>query len=109
MLLLATLNELAIGQTKEFDFYIKEDIKSGFLIRTQNGYRAYLNRCPHRGVSLNWRPNQFLSVDGSQIQCATHGARFNLSNGTCEGGPCGGQSLIPLPLKITVPHIYLDI
>jgi nitrite reductase/ring-hydroxylating ferredoxin subunit len=37
---------------------------------------VYLNRCPHRGVGLEWHPDQFLDPSNSLIQCATHGALF---------------------------------
>ncbi|HBC55841.1 MAG TPA: hypothetical protein DCZ03_01630 [Gammaproteobacteria bacterium] len=109
MQLLATPNELTVGETKEFRFGTDDEIRNGFLVHTEDGYRAYLNRCPHKGVSLNWQQNRFLSTDGLQIQCATHDARFNLSSGQCESGPCAGQPLTQLPLIITRNGVYLAI
>ena len=61
---------------------------------------AYRNRCPHTGVSLEWLPNQFLSLDGGYLQCATHGALFRLDNGYCVRGPCAGQSLQSLEVRL---------
>jgi nitrite reductase/ring-hydroxylating ferredoxin subunit len=61
---------------------------------------AYRNRCPHRGVPLDWMPDQFLNADGTLIQCATHGALFRIHDGLCVAGPCIGRSLQPLPVRL---------
>lgn len=57
----------------------------------------YINRCPHRGIPLEWQPDQFLDSSASLIQCATHGALFLIENGECIAGPCAGQRLTALP------------
>lgn len=54
---------------------------------------VYANRCPHRGVALEWQPDEFLDASASLIQCATHGALFLIENGECVAGPCEGKSL----------------
>lgn len=56
----------------------------------------YLNRCPHRGIPLEWQPDSFLDTSASLIQCATHGALFLIESGECIAGPCAGQSLTAL-------------
>lgn len=56
----------------------------------------YINRCPHRGIPLEWQPDQFLDSSASLIQCATHGALFLIESGECIAGPCAGQSLTAL-------------
>lgn len=58
---------------------------------------VYLNRCPHRGIPLEWLPDQFLDSSGSLIQCATHGALFLIESGECVAGPCAGAFLQSLP------------
>ncbi len=57
----------------------------------------YINRCPHRGIPLEWQPDHFLDTSASLIQCATHGALFLIESGVCIAGPCAGKSLIALP------------
>ena len=47
----------------------------------------YINRCPHRGVALEWQPGQFLDDSASLIRCATHGALFLIETGECIAGP----------------------
>ncbi len=70
------------------------------LLRRDDLVAAYVNSCPHTGVSLDWVPNQFLDAGGTHIQCATHGALFRLQDGYCVSGPCAGQSLKPVVVEI---------
>ncbi len=70
------------------------------VIRKQNNVYVYLNECPHRGVPLEWVPDQFLDVEKNFIQCATHGALFTLEAGECIAGPCPGEKLSAIPSEI---------
>ena len=67
-----------------------------FGVRREGTAYFYVNRCPHRRVSLEWEPDRFLDKSTSLIQCATHGALFLIETGECVSGPCAGQSLIAL-------------
>lgn len=67
---------------------------------------AYHNRCPHTGASLNWLPDQFLDHTGEYIQCSNHAALFRIEDGVCIFGPCSGQSLVPVPLKIHAGQVF---
>jgi len=67
-----------------------------FLVRRAGQVYAYKNRCPHRGVPLEWQENQFLDPSSSLIQCATHAALFLIESGECVAGPCAGQFLTAL-------------
>ncbi|QJD60285.1 Rieske (2Fe-2S) protein [Pseudomonas sp. gcc21] len=67
---------------------------TGILVVRQGGEAfVYENRCPHRGIPLEWTPDQFLDSSGRLIQCATHGALFLPESGECIAGPCSGDSL----------------
>jgi nitrite reductase/ring-hydroxylating ferredoxin subunit len=69
---------------------------------------AYLNRCPHNGVALDWERNQFLDPDyGTRLMCGKHGARFDLATGLCVEGPCKGESLTPVASTILDGDICL--
>jgi nitrite reductase/ring-hydroxylating ferredoxin subunit len=72
----------------------------GFLVRRGSAVRGYVNHCPHQGHPLNLRPDAFLTGDGSLIVCSSHGAMFELATGYCVAGPCAGQSLKSVPLRI---------
>ncbi|MDE2428432.1 MAG: Rieske 2Fe-2S domain-containing protein [Burkholderiales bacterium] len=73
----------------------------GFVIRYDGAVHAYLNRCAHVPVELDWNPGEFLESSGLYIMCATHGAIYQPDTGYCSGGPCRGGRL----RKITVEEI----
>ena len=79
----------------------------GFVVRTQDGVRGYVNRCPHAGHPLNLGPNRFLTPGGELILCASHGALFDRQTGFCIAGPCSGQSLTSVPLTIESGFVML--
>ena len=103
MLRLCAPDELAEGQSRGFEI-AEEKL---FAVRKDGQMYAYRNRCPHRGVSLEWLPDQFLDTSASLIQCATHGALFLIENGECVAGPCAGQSLHALPCREDATGIWL--
>lgn len=61
-----------------------------FAVRYQGEVRAYLNRCSHVAMELDWQPNRFFDETGHWLVCATHGAIYRPDNGACAGGPCRG-------------------
>lgn len=68
----------------------------GFVIRHQGRVHAYLNRCAHLPVELDWQPGRFFDDAGLYLVCATHGAVYDPASGLCMGGPCRGQRLTAL-------------
>jgi nitrite reductase/ring-hydroxylating ferredoxin subunit len=64
--------------------------------------------CPHAGTPLDWKPHQFLAPDGRTIQCATHGARFEITTGTCIFGPCKGRALDRIRVYTKDDKIFLE-
>lgn len=81
---------------------------SVLLVRRDGRVHAYRNRCPHRGIPLEWQPDQFLDVSGSLIQCATHGALFVIESGECVAGPCAGESLVALATREQDGAIWIE-
>lgn len=79
------------------------------LMAIRQGERVfvYVNSCPHIGTPLDWTPDRFLSRDGRFIVCATHGAEFQIDNGTCLRGPCRGDRLETVPVTIEDGTIYV--
>lgn len=92
--------------------FIPANAARGFIVETPSGSRrifavrrgekiyAYLNRCPHTGITLDWMPGEFLDITGTLIQCATHGALFRIEDGLCIRGPCVNQSLQMIPVQL---------
>jgi nitrite reductase/ring-hydroxylating ferredoxin subunit len=67
-----------------------------FAVRADGVVRAYLNRCSHVPVELDWQPGRFFDDSGLYLVCATHGAMYDAVDGRCVGGPCAGRGLAAL-------------
>lgn len=78
-----------------------------FAVFSNGQYFVYENQCPHTGSPLDWLPDQFLNLDKSMIQCATHNALFRIEDGYCVSGPCAGQALKAVEVKELDGLIYL--
>lgn len=102
-----TLTELPEGGTREACLLVDGRRLDIFLVRQERRVQAYINRCPHTGVPLNWVPNDFLDATREQIICSTHAARFRMEDGLCVFGPCHGQSLLTLGTKILDGDVFV--
>ena len=91
--LLARLDELPEGATREFVLGEGDWPLTGFLVRAGAAVHAYLNRCPHALRPLNFLPDRFLTPDAELIRCSSHGALFEKDTGLCVAGPCVDESL----------------
>ena len=69
---------------------------------------AYVNRCAHLGVELDWLPGQFFDAAGRYLVCATHGALFRPEDGYCVDGPCRGASLAPVQVCVRDGGIFVS-
>lgn len=72
----------------------------GFLVRTGDEVRGYVDRCPHAGLPLAQKLDGYLTPDKQHIVCSWHGAMFRPEDGLCVGGPCSGGRLTPWPVKV---------
>ncbi len=72
----------------------------GFVVRVDDQVFAYVNRCPHAGHPLNLRPDEFLTPDRRAIICRSHAALFERTTGRCIAGPCAGEALRALPVRV---------
>lgn len=84
------------------------EIIPAFAIRFDYQIFAYLNRCGHIAVQLDFMPGEFFSDDGQTLICATHGAEYAPDTGACLGGPCFGIGLEPIGIKELDGQIFLD-
>lgn len=87
--------------------YLPEQRLDLFVVRRGQTVRAYRNSCPHTGAPLEWMPDQFLNLDGTLIQCALHGALFQIHDGRCLAGPCVGRSLQALAVEVRNGEVVL--
>ena len=66
---------------------------TGFAVRYDGRVHAYLNRCAHVPIELDWNEGQFFDSSGLYLMCSTHGAIYDPETGRCAGGPCRGGRL----------------
>lgn len=104
---LCLVSEIDDQQAKGFTVVLSGAETDIFLIRAGGKVYGYLNSCPHTGVNLDWMPDEFMDISGRLIQCATHGALFNIEDGYCVSGPCAGDSLQPIKLLIEDGEVFL--
>lgn len=78
-------------------------------VRRQGQVFVYRNRCPHRGIALEWQPDRFLDDSASLIQCASHGALFLIETGECVAGPCEGQTLTAIACREDAEGIWITL
>ncbi len=62
-----------------------------FVVRFHGVPRAYLNRCAHVAMELDWQPGEFFDADRVHLVCSTHGALYDPATGHCAGGACAGR------------------
>ena len=81
------------GLACSFDVVYAGQTCRAFAIRWRGTVHAYLNRCSHVAMELDWQPDRVFDVSGQYLVCAAHGALFLPDTGACIGGP-GRGSLI---------------
>jgi len=70
--------------------------EAAFVVRFDGQIHAYLNRCGHIPVELDWQPGELFDSSGLYLICATHGALYAPDSGLCLGGRCNGKGLTAL-------------
>ncbi len=70
------------------------------VVHKDGAFFVYVNSCPHIGIPLEFQPDEFLDTDKQFIQCANHGALFEIESGFCVAGPCHGKSLEPVSFEL---------
>ena len=93
------------GLAVPFDVVYWGQTCRAFAIRFEGRVHAYLNRCSHVAMEMDYQPNHFFDSTGRRLICATHGALYQPDTGACRGGPCrGGLTKIDLVEHDGVVH-----
>jgi nitrite reductase/ring-hydroxylating ferredoxin subunit len=87
------------GDGRRFEVMLGGAAQPAFVVRVGGEPRAYLNRCAHVPVELDWLPGKFLDDTGLYVICTVHGALYDAADGACAGGPCAGRGLVPVPCR----------
>ena len=102
--MLCNTADIPDGGARGFDV----DAQRFIVVREQQAFYVYRNRCPHMGVALNWLPDDFMDPHSGLLRCAMHGALFLPETGECVAGPCTRQFLKRVPFSIQQDHIVLN-
>lgn len=93
------------GRAVSFDVVYGGQSCRAFAIRYEGTVHAYLNRCAHVAMEMDWQPDRFFDDTGRWLLCSTHGAVYEPDSGACRGGPCrGGLVKIELVERGGVVH-----
>lgn len=105
----ARVGEIQPGVTKKFLFARGGQEIEAFALNRGGEIHAYLNRCRHVPMTLDWVENQFFTEEGDYILCATHGACYVPETGECVEGPPLGKFLIRVPLTVVDEDIVAEL
>jgi nitrite reductase/ring-hydroxylating ferredoxin subunit len=103
----AKIGELEPGSVKKFWLICQKYRIDAFLVNDQGQFHAYVNRCRHMPTPLDFIRDQFLSEDGRHLMCYTHGALYEFATGVCIDGPCKGEALYRLPVRVESGEILV--
>ena len=88
----ARTDSLKPGESMKFMLPIRGADEECFLINFSGEFHAYVNRCRHVPMAMDWVDNQFFAEDGRYLMCQTHNAYYEPASGECIAGPptaCG--------------------
>ena len=92
-------NPLASGENAEVEIERK-----GILVcRIDSEYFAVSSRCTHSAWPLSRGP-----IEGTEIVCSLHGARFNLRDGCPTLGPAV-RPLVTFPIELRNGELYVSL
>jgi len=78
------------GLAVAFDVVYGGQTCRAFAIRFEGQVHAYLNRCTHVAMEMDYQEGRFFDDSGQWLLCASHGAAYAPNTGECAGGPCRG-------------------
>jgi nitrite reductase/ring-hydroxylating ferredoxin subunit len=107
---IAKTSDLAPGESLKFMMPIRGADEECFLINFAGEYHAYVNRCRHVPMAMDWVDNQFFAEEGRYLMCQTHNAYYEPATGECIAGPASacGKYLYRIPLRVADGVIYAD-
>ncbi len=71
-----------------------------FVVNHDGQIHAYVNRCCHVPMTMDWIDNRFFDEGKQFLLCATHGACYKPDTGECVSGPPLGKVLTRVPVEV---------
>lgn len=100
--------DLAPGESMKFMLPIRGADEECFLINYRGEFYAYVNRCRHVPMPMDWVDNQFFAEEGRYLMCQTHNAYYQPVTGECIAGPQSacGKFLYRVPVEVDDGVVY---
>ena len=98
---LCALADLPDPGARNFVLEMRAGRFHGFVVRRDGKVTGFVDSCPHMGLPLAQKLDDYLTADGRLIACSWHGALFQPDDGLCVGGPCAGLMLRPWPVEVS--------
>ena len=96
------------GPGFRFEVKLAGEAVPAFVVRYEGRAYAFLNRCAHVSVELDWENGQFFDSARLYLICSTHGALYEPDSGYCVAGPCKGANLSAVAVRERDGAIFVD-
>lgn len=93
------------GAAVAFDVVFEGRACRAFAVRFGGEAHAYLNRCGHMPMEMDYVEGQFFDSTGQWLMCATHGATYAPTSGKWLSGPCG-HALIKIAVSEEAGRVH---
>ncbi len=100
--------EIRPGHSFKFLLPVRGIDEECFVVNFHGRFHAFVNRCRHVPMPLDWVDNQFFAEEGRYLMCQTHNAYYQPDTGECVAGPPStcGKYLYRVPIEIEGGVIY---
>jgi len=95
----ATTDELEDEQAK----LVEVEGQRMALLRVEGTFYALSDTCTHRGGPLSEG-----TVEGAEVTCAWHGAKFDIRTGAVLGAPAR-QGVTSYPVRVTGANVEIEV
>jgi nitrite reductase/ring-hydroxylating ferredoxin subunit len=104
----ARTSDVAPGESLKFVLPILGNDEECFMVNFRGQFHAYVNRCRHLPLPMNWIDERFFAEEGRYLTCRAHNAYYEPATGRCVAGPAPacGKFLYRVPLEIINGAIY---
>jgi nitrite reductase/ring-hydroxylating ferredoxin subunit len=99
VLILPAPRRLGEGESVRFAAVIDGIREDCFAVCWRGGVYAYVNRCRHENLPLDFGDGHFFDEAFDALVCCHHGARYRPDGGECFAGPVIGSRLTPLAVE----------
>jgi nitrite reductase/ring-hydroxylating ferredoxin subunit len=107
---LCTLDDVPDGGARVIDTTDSSGTsKPVIVVRRGANVWAYVNRCPHFSVPLDYEPGLVHCYRAQVLMCAHHSAIFRFEDGRCIEGPCAGASLDAVAVVVDEGSLAVEV